>query len=158
MNFTVIDIQTGKYPDLSDIALHEDWAQGLMYCDMNGFAVQEDGTLILMDDCGRFVYCPGGRFQVLDEPNEPLTIEELRQMDGEPIWGKSLINGKPGEWFILRVVEMSKTWFIACAGSEQVFGDKNNYGTTWLAYRRPPEVEGEPNGYERAEEKHENKG
>lgn len=25
-------------------------------------------------------------------------------------------------------------------------------------YRRPPEGEGEPNGYERAEEKHENKG
>lgn len=73
--------------------------------------------------------------------NEPLTLEELREMDGEPVWGKSLITGKLGEWFILRIVKMSKTWFIACAGAEQGFGDKDTYGETWLAYRRPPEVE-----------------
>lgn len=71
--------------------------------------------------------------------NEPLTLEELRAMNGQPVWGKSLITDKPGEWFVLRVVEMSKTWFIACAGAEQGFGDKDTYGTTWLAYRRPPE-------------------
>ena len=79
----------------------------------------------------------------LTQPNEPLTLEELREMDGEPVWGKSLITGKPGEWFILRVVEMSKTWFIACAGAEQGFGDKDTYGETWVAYRRPPEGEEE---------------
>lgn len=75
----------------------------------------------------------------LTQPNEPLTLEELREMDGDPVWGKSLITGKPGEWFILRVVEMSKTWFIACAGAEQGFGDKDTYGETWVAYRCPPE-------------------
>lgn len=79
----------------------------------------------------------------LTPPNEPLTLEELREMDGDPVWGKSLITGKPGEWFILRVVEMSKTWFIACAGAEQGFGDKDTYGETWVAYRRPPEGEEE---------------
>jgi len=77
----------------------------------------------------------------LTQPNEPLTLEQLREMNGEPVWGKSLITDKPGEWFILRVVEMSKTWFIACAGAEQGFGDKDTYGKTWLAYRRPPEGE-----------------
>ena len=79
----------------------------------------------------------------LTPPNGPLTLEELREMDGDPVWGKSLITGKPGEWFILRVVEMSKTWFIACAGAEQGFGDKDTYGETWVAYRRPPEGEEE---------------
>ena len=78
----------------------------------------------------------------LTQPNEPLTIEQLREMDWEPVWGKSLITGKPGEWFILRVVEMSKTWFIACAGAEQGFGDKDTYGETWVAHRRPLEGEG----------------
>ena len=76
----------------------------------------------------------------LTPPNEPLTLDELRQMDGQPVWGKSLITGKPGEWFIVRIVEMSKSWFIACAGATQGFGDKDTYGTTWLAYRRPPET------------------
>lgn len=75
----------------------------------------------------------------LTPPNEPLTMEDLRQMDGQPVWGKSLINNKPGEWFILRIVEMSKTWFVACAGATQGFGDKDTYGKTWLAYRRPQE-------------------
>ena len=56
-------------------------------------------------------------------------------MDGKPVWGKSLITDKPGEWFIVRVVEMSKAWFIACAGASQGFGDKDTYGITWLAYR-----------------------
>lgn len=81
------------------------------------------------------------KMPTLTPPNEPLTLDELREMNGEPVWGKSLITDKPGEWFILRVVEMSKTWFIACAGAEQGFGDKDTYGKTWLAYRRPPEGE-----------------
>lgn len=77
-----------------------------------------------------------------DKKSLPLTLGELRQMDGQPVWGKSLITGRPGEWFILRVVEMSKTWFIACAGAEQGFGDKDTYGETWLAYRNPIIEEG----------------
>ena len=62
--FTVIDLKIGEEADPYDIALHEDWAKHLMYCDMEGFAVEEDGTLILLDECGRHEYCPEGRFEV----------------------------------------------------------------------------------------------
>ena len=68
--FTVIDLHTGEYPDLLDIALTEDWAKGLMYCDMEGFALEEDGTLLLLDECGKFAYCPPGRFRVIPAPDE----------------------------------------------------------------------------------------
>lgn len=85
--------------------------------------------------------CEIPNMPTLTPPNEPLTLEQLREMNGEPVWGKSLITDKPGEWFIVRVVEMSKAWFIACAGATQGFGDKDTYGTTWLAYRRPPDGE-----------------
>lgn len=34
--FTVIDTKTGKYPNLEQIALKEDWAKNLIYCDMEG--------------------------------------------------------------------------------------------------------------------------
>lgn len=37
--FHVLDTKTGEYPDLWDIALNEDWAKSLMYCDMEGFAI-----------------------------------------------------------------------------------------------------------------------
>ena len=62
--FTVIDKQTGTEPDTQRIALNEDWADGLIYCDMEGFAVEQDGTLMLLDECGNFRYCPPGRFLV----------------------------------------------------------------------------------------------
>lgn len=70
--FTIIDKETGEYPDIYEIALNEEWAKDLMYCDMEGFAIQEDGTLVLMDECGRFTYCPNGRFIVVweEEDNE----------------------------------------------------------------------------------------
>ena len=66
--FDVIDTKTGEYPDLWDIALKEDWAKDLMYCDMEGFAIEEDGTLLLLDECGKFRYCPIGRFEVRRPP------------------------------------------------------------------------------------------
>lgn len=34
--FTVIDTKTGKEADEYNIALHEDWAKHLCYCDMEG--------------------------------------------------------------------------------------------------------------------------
>ena len=67
----------------------------------------------------------------------PLTLEQLRKMDEKPVFCVSL-NGMPGEWCIIRVVEMSETWFIACAGAAQGFGDKDTYGKTWLAYAYLP--------------------
>ena len=64
MKFRVIDNKTGKEADAYEIALHEEWAQGLVYCDMEGFALLEDGTLILLDECGNFTYCPEDRFVI----------------------------------------------------------------------------------------------
>ena len=80
----------------------------------------------------------------LPPPNEPLTCEELREMDGEPVWVKCLkpsqYTDPPERW---RILEKSITghfgvWNGDCALIER------NYGTDWLAYRRPPEGEEEP--------------
>lgn len=65
LGFDVIDLQTGGEPDLWKIALEEEWAKHLMYCDMEGFAIEQDGTLVLMDECGRFAYPPTDRFKVV---------------------------------------------------------------------------------------------
>ena len=64
LGFDVIDTKTGEYPDLEKIALTEEWARGLVYCDMDGFAVREDGSLILLDECGNCVSCPAERFEI----------------------------------------------------------------------------------------------
>lgn len=63
--FHVIDRKTGKEADTYEIALHEDWAKGLCYCDMEGFALEEDGSLLLLDECGKSVYADRDRFEVV---------------------------------------------------------------------------------------------
>lgn len=63
--FIVIDNTTGEEADTYNIALHEDWAKHLCYCDMEGWAIEDDGTLLLVDECGRFAYADRERFKVV---------------------------------------------------------------------------------------------
>ena len=83
----------------------------------------------------------------LAPPNEPLTLEELREMDGEPVW----IVEQPdwGHW------ELSADAEDYLADRDQDFyGLKHDdpagrYGLHvlgWLAHRRPPEGEEERHG------------
>ena len=78
----------------------------------------------------------------LTPPNEPLTLEQLREMDGEPVW----IVEHPdwGHW------ELSADAEDYLADRDQDFyalkhdDPEGRYGLHvlgWLAYRRPPEGE-----------------
>ena len=67
MTFNDIGTKTGEYPDLEHIARTEEWAQNLIPCDMEGFYINEDGNLLLMDECGNYVCCPHNRFKVVVE-------------------------------------------------------------------------------------------
>ena len=70
LEFDVVDTTTGKYPDWERIAREESWAKGLVYCDMDGIAIREDGSLILLDECGNCVSCPPDRFEIRRRPPE----------------------------------------------------------------------------------------
>ena len=78
----------------------------------------------------------------LSPPNEPLTLEQLREMDGEPVW----IVEHPdwGHW------ELSADAEDYIADRDQdLYGLKHDdpagqcglHVLGWLAYRRPPEGE-----------------
>ena len=77
IEFKVIDNNTGKEADIGKIALKEDWAKSLMYCDMQGFAILDDGNLVLLDECRKFEYCPSERFSIKFEDSVVLSREEL---------------------------------------------------------------------------------
>lgn len=64
LEFDVVDTKTGQYPDWEHIARTEDWADGLVYCDIDGIAILEDGSLILLDECGNCAPCPRDRFEI----------------------------------------------------------------------------------------------
>lgn len=66
--FKVIDGLTGKEADIKKIALSENWAYRLVYSDMDGFFIGQDGqSLILADVCGNFVYCDTDRFKIVEQ-------------------------------------------------------------------------------------------
>ena len=61
------------------------------------------------------------------EPNEPLTLEQLREMDGEPVWFDTI-----KRWGIVRV----------CGYGISVLTKSGEYDVTRMKfYRRPPEGE-----------------
>ncbi len=70
-------------------------------------------------------------------PNAPLTLEELREMDGEPVWG--VFPGTNSRYMIIQWhnSEFFKTFECGFLLNEE-------YGKTWLAYRRKPDVEKPP--------------
>lgn len=75
-----------------------------------------------------------------DPPNEPLTLEQLRKMDGEPVWVQTPGIPQYGRWVIVAGIDTNdgqKTLY--CQGDYTC----RNYGQDWLAYRRPPEGEEE---------------
>ena len=83
MKFRVIDKKTGKEADPYEITRHEEWAYSLVYCNIEGFAITQDGSLVLMDECGNFVYCDADRFKVVFEDDRP----HVNVDDDSPIGG-----------------------------------------------------------------------
>lgn len=67
----------------------------------------------------------------IDTPNDPLTISELREMEGMPVWVRGLYDVESG-WHILERTGPSNT--------RQVL-HYESYGKTWVAYPRNPEEE-----------------
>ena len=76
-------------------------------------------------------------FPTLTPPNEPLTLEQLREMDGEPVWVVMVdekFSGLNG-WYLVH----HGSAYLARIDDWELDDDK--YGVEWLAYRRPPEGE-----------------
>ena len=85
---------------------------------------------------GRVMYCVEHN-PTLPPPNKPLTLEQLREMDGEPVYMVDLTGGTLwDQWIIFE--RHTYDGFIPRGGG--YFGCAS-YGGKWLAYRRPPEGE-----------------
>ena len=74
----------------------------------------------------------------LSPPNEPLTLEQLREMDGEPVW---IVDVGPHKWYGpgWAIVDRDNCLVRTVKNWNPVFFER--YGERWIAYRRPPEGE-----------------
>ena len=72
-------------------------------------------------------------FREVTKKVEPLTLDELREMDGEPVWVQSPGVPEYGRWAIVEGVGEN------CLFLRDDF-TCHDYGKTWLAYRNKKEV------------------
>lgn len=73
MIFRVIDNRTGKDPIYDHNHLFkEKWFKesNLIYCDISGWIIDEEGFLALCDDCDNIAYPPSDRFSVVFDLSE----------------------------------------------------------------------------------------
>lgn len=68
-------------------------------------------------------------------PNAPLTLEELREMDGQPVWFCKCHNGLCN-WCVIDHTNETNIFFTD--GTVRLM---SSYGDGWMAYRRRPEEE-----------------
>lgn len=78
-----------------------------------------------------------------EQANEPLTLMELRKLDGKPVWVKDLLIPKCSAWHFVIKHDGEIRLFDAVAFGRQIVGYNattgENYGKTWLAYRSKKE-------------------
>ena len=103
------------------LRLAREWAQGHM-CSIRYGEVAEYHSMFAV---------------MLEEapPNEPLTLEQLREMDGEPVWVE-FEDGSGGLWGIVHITIFAQIVFAN--GLHCTIGERY-YGKSYKAYRRPPE-------------------
>lgn len=73
----------------------------------------------------------------MNHDNKPLTLDQLRQMDGQPVWCEYLGDTTaPSQWMVVDV-RMSR-----CGNAQFEFPFEDipdeEYGKTWLAYAQNP--------------------
>lgn len=74
----------------------------------------------------------------LTPPNEPLALEELREMEGEPAYLKVFDPLLKSGWHIIKAVTEDKIIF---RGWQTVYVPIDGMGIYYNLYRRPPEGE-----------------
>lgn len=77
----------------------------------------------------------------LTPQNEPLTWSELAEMEGQPVY---IVEMGARRYRALVIYVDKDTAYFETLNDPDDRGDKELYGESWVAYRRPPEGEGKP--------------
>ena len=73
-------------------------------------------------------------FREVTKKVEPLTLDELRKMEGEPVY----IVENTEYWAIVNSFDQAGVYLLSY-GNPDDYGYFGFYGKTWLAYRQKPE-------------------
>lgn len=102
----------------------------VMLAELKPIDYEAEHSAVLISDVAKIMREWVERQPTLTPPNEPLTPDELRELDGEPVWFDTI-----KRWGIVRV----------CGYGISVLTKSGEYDVTRMKfYRRPPEGEEEP--------------
>ena len=99
----------------------------VMLAELKPIDYEAEHSAVLISDVAKIMREWVERQPTLTPPNEALTMEELQEMDGEPVWVDTI-----KRWGIVRV----------CGYGISVLTKSGEYDVTRMKfYRRPPEGE-----------------
>lgn len=101
----------------------------VMLAELKPIDYEAEHSAVLISDVAKIMREWVERQPTLTPPNEPLTLDELREMGGQPYWHVGLREESPPPY-----------WNILDPFYAKHIEDYR-YGENWLAYRRPPEGE-----------------
>lgn len=81
------------------------------------------------------------RLPTLTPPNEPLTWGELAEMKDQPVY---IVEVGAWRYWALVIYVGKDTAYLMTVHDPDDYGDKELYGESWVAYRRPKEGESKP--------------
>lgn len=97
----------------------------VMLAELKPIDYEAEHSAVLISDVAKIMREWVERQPTLTPPNEALTLEELREMDGEPVWVDTM-----KRWGIVRV----------CGYGISVLTKSGEYDVTRMKfYRRPPD-------------------
>lgn len=123
---------------------------GLVIRTLEGDHHASPGDYIIKGVNGEFYPCKPDIFAktyeaalpTLTPPNEALTLEHLREMDGEPVYVVPANEySELGKWCVISIGDSDDYSCALVPGVEYWSWKFEGYGEQWLAYRRPPEGE-----------------
>ena len=115
-----------------------------MLNELRPLGLEAEHSAMLLSDVSKMMREWVDRQPTLTPPNDPLTIEELRQMDGEPVYVVPVNEfSELGKWCVLSVDDSDDYSCALVPGIDCWAWRFEAYGETWFAYRRPPEGEEE---------------
>lgn len=103
---------------------------------------EAEHAAVLVSDMSRIMRAWVERQPTLTPPNEALTLEQLRGMDGEPVYVVPANEySELGKWCVISIGDSDDYSCALVPGVEYWSWKFEGYGEQWIAYRRPKEEE-----------------
>lgn len=133
------DVQGGSI--MTNNCLYKDYIAGLRKNADNIF--NKDSSIDLWDAAATYKHCADIIELLTSPPKIPLTLEEVKEMEGEPVWLHTFSSSKKStrisQWAILELVSEASAMLVRAGCNSRLTKLLNDYGKTWVVYGRKPE-------------------